>query len=66
MTKKPLVALAAVLLAARAFAADPLPSWNDTVPKRAIVGKLDKGLDEAQAKGSTVVSMKDDWNRIYP
>jgi len=30
------------------------------------IGKLDKGLDEAQAKGWTVVSMKDDWNRIYP
>ena len=30
------------------------------------VGKLDKGLDEAQAKGWTVVSMKDDWKAIYP
>jgi phosphoglycolate phosphatase-like HAD superfamily hydrolase len=30
------------------------------------IGKLDKGLDEAKAKGWTVVSMKDDWQRIYP
>lgn len=30
------------------------------------VGKLDKGLDEAQAKGWTVVSMKDDWKTIFP
>jgi phosphoserine phosphatase len=30
------------------------------------IGKLDKGLDEAKAKGWTVVSIKDDWNRIYP
>jgi phosphoglycolate phosphatase-like HAD superfamily hydrolase len=30
------------------------------------IGKLDKGLDEAAAKGWTVVSMKDDWKTIYP
>jgi phosphoglycolate phosphatase-like HAD superfamily hydrolase len=30
------------------------------------IGQLDKGLDEAAAKGWTVVSMKDDWKRIYP
>ncbi len=29
-------------------------------------GKLDKGLDEAAAKGWTVVSMKDDWARVFP
>jgi phosphoserine phosphatase len=29
------------------------------------VGKLDKALDEAKAKGWTVVSMKDDWKRIF-
>jgi hypothetical protein len=27
---------------------------------------LDKGLDEAKAKGWTVVSMKDDWKIIFP
>ncbi len=32
-----LCAIAAALLAATAFAADPLPSWNDTGPKKAIV-----------------------------
>ena len=30
------------------------------------VGRLDKGLDEAQAKGWTVVDMKQDWKRVYP
>ena len=30
------------------------------------IGKLDKGLDEAAAKGWTVVSMKDDWKVIFP
>ena len=30
------------------------------------VGKLDKGLDDAKERGWTVVSMKDDWNKIYP
>jgi len=30
------------------------------------IGRLDKGLDEAQAKGWTVVDMKQDWKVIYP
>jgi hypothetical protein len=30
------------------------------------VGKLDKALDEAQARGWTVVSMKRDWKTIFP
>ena len=30
------------------------------------LAKLDKGLDEAAAKGWTVVSMKNDWKRIFP
>lgn len=29
------------------------------------IGKLDKALDEATAKGWTVVSMKDDWDTIF-
>jgi hypothetical protein len=29
-------------------------------------GRLDKGLDEARAKGWTVVDMKQDWKVIYP
>ena len=29
------------------------------------IGKLDKALDEAAAKGWTVVSMKDDWARVF-
>jgi phosphoglycolate phosphatase-like HAD superfamily hydrolase len=29
------------------------------------IGQFDKGLDEAQAKGWTVVSMKNDWKQIF-
>jgi hypothetical protein len=30
------------------------------------IGRLDKGLDEAQAKGWTVVEMRRDWKMIFP
>ena len=30
------------------------------------IGRLDQGLTEAQAKGWTVVSMKDDWKTVFP
>jgi len=30
------------------------------------VGRLDKALDEAAAKGLVVVDMKRDWTVIYP
>ncbi len=30
------------------------------------IGRLDKGLDEAQEKGWTVIDMKEDWKVIYP
>ena len=30
------------------------------------IGKLDKAWDEANAKGWTVVSMREDWNTIFP
>jgi len=33
--------------------------------RKSSVGRLDKGLDEAAAKGWTVASMKDDWKRIF-
>jgi hypothetical protein len=29
------------------------------------IGRLDKALDEASAKGWTVVDMKNDWNTIF-
>ena len=29
------------------------------------IGRLDKGLDEAQAKGWTIVEMKTDWKRVF-
>lgn len=30
------------------------------------IGRLDKGLDEAEEKGWTVIDMKEDWKIIYP
>ncbi|MEY3372069.1 MAG: hypothetical protein RLZZ537_537 [Pseudomonadota bacterium] len=30
------------------------------------IGRLDKGLDEAAARGWTVVDMKKDWKQVYP
>ncbi len=30
------------------------------------IGRLDKALDEAQAKGWTVVDMKKDWKKVFP
>ena len=67
---------AAVMIIALAFAvtaaqaADPLQSWNDgsarAYDRTSHIGTLDKALDEAQAKGWTVVDMKKDWKVIYP
>ena len=34
--------------------------------RKSLVGKLDKGLDEANAKGWTVVDMEKEWKVIYP
>jgi hypothetical protein len=33
--------------------------------RQSTFGRLDRGLDEAQARGWVVVSMKDDWNTIF-
>jgi phosphoglycolate phosphatase-like HAD superfamily hydrolase len=42
--------------AVREFAYDRNPS----------IGQLDKALDEANAKGWTVVDMQNDWRRVFP
>jgi phosphoglycolate phosphatase-like HAD superfamily hydrolase len=34
--------------------------------RKSSIGRLDKGLDEAQAKAWTVVDMKRDWKAVYP
>jgi phosphoserine phosphatase len=34
--------------------------------RQSSIGRLDKGLDEALARGWTVVDMKNDWKRIHP
>jgi hypothetical protein len=56
---------ALLLLADAAFAADPLPSWDDTAPKKALFGRLDRALDETRSKSWTVVDMKNDRKIIY-
>jgi phosphoglycolate phosphatase-like HAD superfamily hydrolase len=33
--------------------------------RKSSIGRLDKGLDEAIARGWTIVSMKDDWKQIF-
>jgi phosphoglycolate phosphatase-like HAD superfamily hydrolase len=33
--------------------------------RQSSIGRLDKGLDEAKARGWTVASMKDDWKRVF-
>ena len=30
------------------------------------IGRLEKGLDDAKAKGWLVIDMAKDWNKIYP
>jgi hypothetical protein len=34
--------------------------------RKSSIGRLDKGLEEAGARGWTVVDMKKDWRRIFP
>jgi hypothetical protein len=43
---------------------DALREW--AYDRTSHVGKLDKALDEAVAKGWTVVDMKNDWKAIFP
>lgn len=43
---------------------DAVREW--AYDRQSSIGKLDKALDEAQAKGWTVVDMKKDWKTIYP
>ena len=33
--------------------------------RQSSIGRLDKGLDQAKVNGWTVVSMKDDWQRVF-
>ena len=33
--------------------------------RQSSIGRLDKGLDEASARGWTIVSIKDDWKRVF-
>ena len=34
--------------------------------RESLVGRLDKALNEAKARGWTVVSMREDWKKIFP
>jgi hypothetical protein len=43
---------------------DAVREW--AYDRKSSIGRLDKALDEAQAKGWTVVTMKNDWKRVFP
>jgi haloacid dehalogenase-like hydrolase len=43
---------------------DAVREW--AYDRKSSIGHLDKALDEAQAKGWTVVDMKNDWKTIFP
>ena len=43
---------------------DSIREW--AYDRHSAVGKLDKGLDEALAKGWTITDMEKDWKLIYP
>ena len=34
--------------------------------RKSFIGRLDKALDEANARGWTVADMKNDWSAIFP
>ena len=44
----------------------PMPSANGLTTDNPGVGRLDKALDDAKAKGWTIVDMKNDWKTIFP
>ena len=43
---------------------DAVREW--AYDRDASIGRLDMALDEAGAKGWTVVDMKNDWRRVFP
>jgi len=43
---------------------DSIREW--AYDRESHIGRLDKGLDEANEKGWTVVDMEKDWKVIYP
>ena len=43
---------------------DSIREW--AYDRNSSVGRLDKGLDEAQDKGWTVIDMEKDWEKVFP
>ena len=43
---------------------DSIREW--AYDRKSSVGRLDKGLDEANEKGWTIIDMKNDWKVVYP
>lgn len=43
---------------------DSIREW--AYDRKSNIGRLDKGLDEAQKEDWTIINMKDDWKVIYP
>jgi hypothetical protein len=58
------------VLTASAQDSNPLPSWNDGKARQSIVDFVAKvtkqGSPDFDAKGWTVVDMKQDWKVIFP
>ena len=50
----------------RGVGSDTVSDSPESNAKKINIGRLDRGLDEADARGWVVVSMKDDWNTVYP
>ena len=42
------------------------PEMQQAYDRKSTVGKLARALDEAPARGWSVVSMKGDWKKIFP
>jgi hypothetical protein len=42
---------------------DPVREW--AYDRQSSIGRFDKGLDEAKARGWILVDMKNDWKRIF-
>jgi len=65
--------LSTVARAARAAAHKP-PSRRPPIDaerewaydRQSAIGRLDKGMEEAKQRGWTVVSIGEDWKRIFP
>jgi len=43
----------------------PQRAWRPDYDRESLVGRLGRALDEAPKRGWTMVSMKNDWRRVF-